>query len=106
MLLGMDSAIINRRKLTRSASQRERITLIKVALMNKIGEGGVKHYGLDSKESGHTPPSQSARSPSSAARIEPPATTRSQPATQTQPAVPEESTQSLGDEPDCSGMYL
>jgi hypothetical protein len=30
------------------ASQTERIALIKVALMNKIGEGGMRHYGLDS----------------------------------------------------------
>ena len=30
-----------------SASQTERITLIKVALLNKVGEGAAKHYGFD-----------------------------------------------------------
>lgn len=30
-----------------SASQSERITLIKIALLNKVGEGGMKHYGYD-----------------------------------------------------------
>lgn len=29
-----------------SASQTERITLIKVALLNKVGEGGMRHYGF------------------------------------------------------------
>ena len=31
------------------SSQRERITLIKVALLNKVGEGGLRHMGLDDK---------------------------------------------------------
>ena len=32
-----------------SASQSERIELIKMALRNKVGEGGMKHYGLERK---------------------------------------------------------
>lgn len=42
----------------RSASQTERIELIKVALRNKIGEGGRKHYGID-EEVTRTPPASS-----------------------------------------------
>lgn len=33
-----------------SASQTERVTLIKVALLNKVGEGGVRHLGLTGGE--------------------------------------------------------
>ena len=36
------------------ASQTERITLIKVALLNKVGEGGVRHMGLSLDNEGHT----------------------------------------------------
>ena len=32
-----------------SASQTERIELILVALRNKIGEGGMKHYGISGR---------------------------------------------------------
>ena len=30
-----------------SASQRERILLIRLALVNKVGEGAAKHYGFE-----------------------------------------------------------
>ncbi|ORX38319.1 hypothetical protein BD324DRAFT_649694 [Kockovaella imperatae] len=43
------------------ASQTERITLIKVALLNKVGEGGIKHYGLElPTKSPPTAPAESA----------------------------------------------
>jgi len=38
-----------------SASQTERIELIKVALRNKIGEGSMKHYGILETQSGPPP---------------------------------------------------
>lgn len=38
-----------------SASQKERLTLIKVALRNKIGEGGMRHYNLDQELSTQAP---------------------------------------------------
>jgi hypothetical protein len=61
-----------------SASQKERITLIKLALLNKVGEGGMKHYGLDD------PP--------------PPASTLTQRA--------EDTTIREGDSSDDAGVYL
>jgi len=88
-----------------SPSQRERIAMIKVALMNKIGEGGIKHYGLESTPKPSIPPSSvTPAQPSAQATVGPESSTV---ATRPSPVDQQTITNTTTDTNDASsGMYL
>ncbi|KAK1927302.1 hypothetical protein DB88DRAFT_507396 [Papiliotrema laurentii] len=81
------------------SSQRERIALIKVALVNKLGEGGAKHYGLETSTSPLISPGPTANSTGPTPAISTPSMSQSQTdsaaSTQRSPPPPAESDQGL-----------